>query len=90
MTGIEDAIEASYAIAVTVDRPFAQVLDATREALAAEGFGVLTEIDMQATLMAKIGYFFARQAFEAGGRDVAKMPPVDVDGDQTSWMLLKP
>lgn len=55
MTGIEVAIEASYAIAVTVDRPFAQVLDATREALAAEGFGVLTEIDMQATLRAKIG-----------------------------------
>ena len=54
MTGIEEAIESSFAIAVTVDRPFAQVLDATREALAAEGFGVLTEIDMQATLRAKI------------------------------------
>lgn len=32
----------------------------------------------------------ARRAFEAGGRDVAKMPPLDVDGDQTYWMLLKP
>jgi hypothetical protein len=32
----------------------------------------------------------ARQAFEAGGRDVEKMPPLEVDGDQTSWMLLKP
>ena len=61
MTGIDDAIEASYAIAVTVDRPFAQVLDATREALAAEGFGVLTEIDMQATLRAKIGADIAPQ-----------------------------
>ncbi len=24
------------------------------------------------------------------GRDVAKMPPLGVDGDQTHWMLLKP
>ena len=61
MTGIEEAIESSFAIAVTVDRPFAQVLDATREALAAEGFGVLTEIDMQATLRAKIGADIAPQ-----------------------------
>lgn len=45
----------SYAIAVTVDRPFGPALGATRDALAAEGFGVLTEIDLQATLKAKIG-----------------------------------
>ncbi|MBN1208127.1 MAG: DUF4384 domain-containing protein [Myxococcaceae bacterium] len=32
----------------------------------------------------------ARQAFEASGRDVAKMPPLDVAGEQTHWMLLKP
>jgi hypothetical protein len=32
----------------------------------------------------------ARQAFEAGGRDVARMPPLSVDGDQTHWVLLKP
>ncbi|KFE67112.1 DUF4384 domain-containing protein [Hyalangium minutum] len=32
----------------------------------------------------------AREAFEAVGRDVAKLPPLSVDGDQTHWMLLKP
>ena len=32
----------------------------------------------------------ARKAFEAGGRDVAKMPALGVAGDQTHWMLLKP
>jgi hypothetical protein len=32
----------------------------------------------------------ARKAFEAGGRDVARMPALDVVGDQTHWMLLKP
>jgi hypothetical protein len=32
----------------------------------------------------------ARQAFEASGRDVARMPPLYMDGDQTHWVLLKP
>ncbi|WP_224246276.1 DUF4384 domain-containing protein [Hyalangium gracile] len=32
----------------------------------------------------------ARRAFEAAGRDVGRMAPLDVDGDQTHWMLLKP
>lgn len=32
----------------------------------------------------------AHEAFEAAGRDVAKLPVLSVDGDQTHWMLLKP
>jgi hypothetical protein len=32
----------------------------------------------------------ALKAFEAGGRDVAKMPALEVAGEQTHWMLLKP
>ena len=32
----------------------------------------------------------AHEAFEAAGRDVAKLPPLGVDGDQTHWLLLKP
>lgn len=32
----------------------------------------------------------ARQAFEAGGRELARMPRLNVDGDQTHWTLLKP
>jgi hypothetical protein len=32
----------------------------------------------------------ALQAFEAGGRDVVRMPALEVDGDQTHWTLLKP
>ena len=44
----------SYGISITVGRPFQETLAAVREALIAEGFGVITEIDMAATLKAKL------------------------------------
>ena len=44
----------SYALTTTVHRSFADTLAATRVSLAGEGFGVLTEIDIQATLKAKL------------------------------------
>lgn len=43
-----------YALSTTVDGAFDQTLDATRQALAEQGFGVLTEIDLSATLKTKI------------------------------------
>lgn len=44
----------SYALTTTLDQPFDSALSRTRDALAEQGFGVLTEIDLAATLKAKI------------------------------------
>ncbi|MHB1063726.1 MAG: DUF302 domain-containing protein [Georgenia sp.] len=44
----------TYGISVTLDQSFEAALSAVREALAAQGFGVLTEIDMAATLKEKL------------------------------------
>lgn len=43
-----------YGIRTTLDTPFAEALDAVKRALADQGFGVLTEIDLSATLKAKL------------------------------------
>jgi len=40
---------------ITIDMPYAEAVRHTREALAEQGFGILTEIDVQATLKEKRG-----------------------------------
>lgn len=48
----------SYYFAKTVDAPISRALERVRAALAEEGFGVLTEIDVAQTLRSKLGAEF--------------------------------
>ncbi|KPN49459.1 DUF302 domain-containing protein [Mycobacterium intracellulare] len=45
----------TYALSTTLHTSFEDAVERTRNALAEQGFGVLTEIDMKATLKAKLG-----------------------------------
>ena len=48
----------SLGMVVQLDAPFDAALHRTREALKAEGFGILTEIDIQAAFREKLGRDF--------------------------------
>ena len=50
-----------YTMSVTLDRPYDETVAAVRESLAAQGFGVLTEIDVTATLKQKLDVAVAPQ-----------------------------
>jgi len=43
-------VHSSYTLSTTTELPFADAVARVREELASEGFGVLCEIDVQATL----------------------------------------
>ncbi|MUU71208.1 DUF302 domain-containing protein [Pseudarthrobacter sp. GA104] len=45
----------TYTLSTTIALPWAEALDRTRDALSAQGFGVLTEIDVRSTFEAKLG-----------------------------------
>jgi uncharacterized protein (DUF302 family) len=44
----------TYGLSIDLDRPFEATVEATRAALAAEGFGVLMEADLRATFRKKL------------------------------------
>jgi uncharacterized protein (DUF302 family) len=51
----------NYALSTTVDLPYSATIGKVRDALASQGFGILTEIDLQATLKKKLGVDVAPQ-----------------------------
>lgn len=52
---------ATYTISTTLDQPHDAAVEAVRSALVDQGFGILTEIDLRATLKAKLGVDVAPQ-----------------------------
>ena len=53
-----DATTLEYGMSLTTHMPWERALERTRSALAAEGFGVLSEIDVRATLRKKLDVDF--------------------------------
>ena len=50
-----------YTLETTVRRPYGETVEAVRAELSAAGFGILTEIDLKATLKAKLDVDVAPQ-----------------------------
>lgn len=95
-----------YDRTVQLEGPFEETAAAVREALAEQGFGILTEIDVQATLKAKLDHdmepylilgacnpALARQALEAD-RSIGLLLPCNVvvrtDGDHVTVQAVDP
>ncbi|MFF2009560.1 DUF302 domain-containing protein [Streptomyces sp. NPDC058195] len=95
-----------YDRTVTLEAPFDQVQQNVRRALADQGFGILTEIDVRATLKAKLDHDMepylilgacnpplARQALEAD-RSIGLLLPCNVvvraDGDRVIVQAVDP
>ena len=52
---------AGFTLATTLDRPYDEAVAAVRAALGEQGFGILTEIDLKATLKTKLDVEIAPQ-----------------------------
>ncbi len=57
-----------YARTIELDLTYEEAVPKVKEAFKAQGFGTLTEIDVQGTLREKLGKQMGRYAAEAGER----------------------
>ncbi len=69
----------SYTLSTTVERPYEETVQAVRGALEAQGFGVLTEIDLRATLKKKLDMDVAPQVILGACRPTLAYQALQVD-----------
>jgi uncharacterized protein (DUF302 family) len=69
----------SYTLSTTLDRPYEETVRAVRIALEAQGFGVLTEIDLRATLKKKLDVDVAPQVILGACRPQLAHEALQVD-----------
>ena len=69
----------SYTVSTTVDLPYDETVSATRAALAEQGFGILTEIDLKATLKTKLDVDVAPQVILGACRPQLAHQALQVD-----------
>jgi len=69
----------SYTLGRTLDRPYEETVTAVRGALEIQGFGVLTEIDLRATLKKKLDVDVAPQVILGACRPSLAYEALQVD-----------
>ena len=69
----------SYTLSTTLAKPYAAAVAATREALADQGFGILTEIDLAATMKAKLDVDMPPQVILGACRPALAYEAIGID-----------
>lgn len=69
----------TYTLSATIARPYDEVLNATRAALADQGFGIITEIDLAATMKAKLDVDLPPQVILGACRPTLAYEAIQVD-----------
>ena len=70
---------ATFTLSATLNQPYDEALNVTRQALAEQGFGILTEIDFRATLKTKLDVDVAPQVILGACRPALAYEALSVD-----------
>lgn len=70
---------ATFTLSATLSRPYDDAVEAVRAALGEQGFGILTEIDLRATLKAKLDVDVAPQVILGACRPALAYEALGID-----------